>query len=557
VNWLAFLLLFLASAVHAQDKLNVKELSIGTNTEYETLNPLINSTGIAKYILYLSNRIWTYLDDNNEWKAGIVKKIPNLKDGSLKIITENGVKKMTAEWEFLDNLKWGDATPVTCKDAKFTWEVGTNPNVSMPSRDGYENIESIEWTKEKPSVCLVKYKTAKWNFFYDSHSFLLPAHIEEPIFKKWKDQKQGYDQNSLYQKDPTNKGLWNGPYLVSEVKLGSHIIFVPNPHFYGKKPNISKVIVRVIPGTGVLEANLRSGTISKIARIGMTLDQGLAFAKKIKTENLPFKAEFSEGITYVHIDINLDHPILSDVKVRQAMSHAVNKNEINTAIFEGQVKSASSMISPIDPLYNDDSKVVRKYDFNKKKARKILDGLGWKMGKDGYRYKNGQQLVLNFHGATGNRQIETLQTILQQQWKEIGINVQLKSVPGRILFSETLKKRQFDIAVFAWSSFPGMGQESFLHSKNIPSESNSWTGQNYTGFRNVNVDQLVQDYDYEFDFAKRKKITDQIVKEYTTQIPVIPLYFRSEVSVIPSSMTGYKMTAHSFYETLSAEFWDL
>ncbi len=535
----------------------VKELSIGTNTEYETLNPIIASIGASKYMLYLSSRLFVYMNEKNEWQPGIVKKIPNLKDKSLKIIAENGKKKLLATWEFVDNLKWGDGTPITCKDAKFTWEVGLSPNTSLPVKDGYENIESVEWDAKTPTKCIYKYKIAKWDFYIDSHTLLLPEHLEGPIFQKWGKEKEGYDHNTLYQKDPTVKGLWNGPYLISEVKLGSHVIFTPNPFFFGEKPKIQKIIIRIIPNTGTLEANLRSKNINKIARIGMSFDQGLAFDKKIKEENLPYIVEFKEGITYAHIDINLNHPILSDLKVRQALSYAINKEDINKSIFDGKVTVAHSMTSPLDSLYNDDPKFMKKYKSDKKLARKLLDEAGWKLEPDGFRYKNKQKMTFRLVGAAGIKQIETLQAIIQAQWKDVGIDLQIKSDPPRLLFSETLRKRNFDMAVFSWSSYPGMGSDSTLNSKNIPTEKNSWTGQNYSGYSTTKVDKLTDEYQYEFNVKKRKKINDEITKEYTEVIPVIPLYFRPELAVIPKNLKDFKMYGHYFYETLQAEHWDL
>jgi peptide/nickel transport system substrate-binding protein len=536
---------------------NTKELAIGTNTEFETLNPIMASVGASKYMLYLVSRPWAYMDDKNQWKTEIFKKIPNLKDKSLKIVNEGNAKKLIATWEFIDNLKWGDGTAITCKDAKFTWEVGLSPNTSLPTKEGYENIESVEWDAKTPTKCVIKYKTAKWNFYIDSHTLLLASHIEEPVFQKWGKEKEGYDRNTFYQKDPTVKGLWNGPYVISEVKLGSHVVFTPNPHFHGAKPKIQKIVVRIIPNAGTLEANLRSKNIQKIARIGMSLDQALAFDKKVKEENLPYKVEFEEGITYAHIDVNLNHPILSDLKVRQALSYATNKDDINKSIFDGKVTVAHSMVAPLDPLYTEDPKFVKKYKTDKKMARKILDEAGWKLGPDGFRYKNNQKLTFKLVGAAGIKQIETLQAILQSQWKDIGVDLQIKTDPTRILFSETLRKRNYDLAVFSWSSFPGMGHESILHSSNIPSEKNSWTGQNYPGYSNPKVDKLTKEYDFEFDPKKRKAIADEIVKEYTEAIPVIPLYFRSENAVIPKNLKNFKMYGHYFYETLQAEYWDL
>ena len=545
---------FISGFAQAQ---NAKEFTIGTNTEFETLNPIIASVGASKYMLYLATRPWTYMDDKNEWKTSIFKRIPNLKDKSMKIVTEGGKKKLIATWEFIDGLKWGDGHPITCKDAKFTWEVGLSPNTSLPTKEGYENIESVEWDEKTPAKCNIKYKAAKWNFYVDSHTLLLPEHLEGPIFQKWGKEKEGYDRNTLYQKDPTQKGLWNGPYVVSEVKLGSHVVFTANPNFFGTKPKIQKIVIRIIPNAGTLEANLRSKNIQKICRIGMTLDQALAFDKKVKEENLPYKVEFQDGITYAHIDVNTTHPILSDLKVRQALSYATNKDDINKSIFEGKVTVATSMTSPLDPLYTADSKTVKVYKTDKKLARKMLDEAGWKLGPDGFRYKNGQKLTFKLVGAAGLKQIETLQAILQSQWKDVGVDLQLKTDPTRLLFSETLRKRNFDMAVFAWSSFPGLGHESVLHSKNIPTEKNSWTGQNYHGYSSPKLDKLTEDYDYEFDFKKRKKITEEIMKEYTENVPVIPFYFRPEVAVIPKNMKNFKMYGHYYYESLQAENWDL
>lgn len=534
-----------------------KELIIGTNTEFETLNPIIATVGSSKYMLYLATRPWVYMDDKNEWQPGLFKKIPNLKDKSMKIVTDSGKKKLVATWEFLDNLKWGDGQPITCRDAKFTWEVGLSPNTSLPTKEGYENIESIVWDAKTPTKCVITYKVAKWNFYIDSHSLLLPAHLEEPIFQKWGKEKEGYDRNTLFQKDPTQKGLWNGPYVISEVKLGSHIVFTPNPLFHGNKPKIQKIIIRIIPNAGTLEANLRSKNINKIGRIGMTLDQALAFDKKVKEEKLPYSVVVQDGITYVHIDVNVNHPILSDVNVRQALSYALNKDDINKSIFEGKVTIAQSMTSPLDTLYTSDSKIIKTYKPDKKLARKMLEDAGWKLGPDGFRYKDGTKLTFKLVGAAGLKQVETLQAIIQSQWKDVGVDVQLKNDPARLLFSETLRKRQFDMAVFSWSSFPGLGHESVLNSKNIPTEKNSWTGQNYHGYSSARLDKLTQEYDYEFDFKKRKKITEEIMKEYTEQVPVIPLYFRPEVAVIPKNLKGFKMYGHYFYETLQAENWDL
>ena len=102
--------------------------------------------------------------------------------------------------------------------------------------------------------------------------------------------------------------MYNGPYVVSELKLGSHVTFTANKYFYGKQPSIKKVIFKLIPNTGTLEANLRSGTIDMVSPIGFEFDQALAFEKRIKADNLPYNMNFKPGVTYEHIDLNLVWP---------------------------------------------------------------------------------------------------------------------------------------------------------------------------------------------------------------------------------------------------------
>ena len=553
---ICFLLLVMSSISIKAAPTNA-ELKVGLNQEYETLNPLLATTAAAKYMIYFAHRPVAYLAADKQFKPLIVKKIPNLKDKSLKIVNEGSSKKLVSEWEFVDNLKWSDGVPVTCADWKFSWQVGLNPNVSLPSKEAYENIESIEWSDKTPTKCTIKYKKALWNFFLDMPE-ILPRHIEEEIYNKYSKEPQGYDRNTMYQKDTTKKGLWYGPYVISEAKIGSHIILTPNEFYYGKqKPAIKKIVLKFIVNTGTLEANLRSGNVDMISHLGLSLDQALAFEKKLAEEKLPFNIKFEEGVTYAHIDLNLDHPILKELKVRQALFYGLNREEIVKTVYEGKASVAHHLTAPIDRIYTEDKKIVRIYESDKKMAKKLLDEAGWKLSADGYRYKNGKKLSLNLTAAGGIKVNETLQSIMQSQWKSIGVDIQIKNETGRFLFSETLPKRKFEMAFFSWSSFPEQSPMSVLHSANIPTAKNTWTGQNFPGFKNSRADHLCEDYEREFDANKRLKIMRDILKIYTEELPVLPVYYRSVNAVVPKNLKNFRLVGHLFYDSLQAEEWSL
>ncbi len=541
------------------DALTNSELKIGISQEFENFNPAIMTMNATTYLFHTVGRTLDTMSPDGKWIPQLAKKIPNLADGSAKLVTEKDKKTVVAVWEIIDGAKWGDGTPLTCADFDFARQVGLAPTVSIPDREVYSQISKIEWTPENPKKCTFTYDKPRWDFYKLGTFHPLPKHIEEPIFQKFSSQKEGYEKNSNYTRNPTMEGLYNGPYRIAEVKLGSHITFVPNKHFYGTPTKIQKLIVKLLPNTGTLEANLRSGTIDKISVLGLSFDQALNFEKKVKAENLPYEVMFKPSEVYEHIDFNLDNPILKDIKVRRAMIHAINREELVKALFEGRQKYAIHNTTPADPWYTADPKKITLYPHSRREAARLLDEAGWKVDpKDNYRYKDGKRFSLPFMTTAGNKTRETVQTFLQNQWKDVGIEVVIKNEPARVFFGETTKKRKYGgLALYAWVSSPESTPRSTLHSSMIPTEKNGWSGQNQPGWSNKKVDEIIEKLDGEFDPKKRVELAHEILRVYTSEAPVIPLYYRSDVAVRPTSLENMRLAGHQFGETNEVETWNV
>lgn len=525
------------------------QLNVGISSEFENLNPLIGNQAATKYMLYLAYRPLVILTPDLQWKPVLIKEIPTLAN---KMVRKKG-EGLEVDIEFIPNLRWGDKTPVTCADYDLAWKVGTNKNVSIPDRDRFENIANITWDKAKPTKCKIELKKAKYDYF-TTFLDVLPSHLEAPIFEKHKGKSEGYDRNSLYTKQPSNPGLYLGPYVISEVKLGSHLIFSANPEFVGKQPAVKKIVFKLIPNTGTLEANLRSKNIDMIASAGgLSLDQSVEFEKKVKAENLPYQVVYEEGVIYAHIDLNMDaHPALKDVRVRKALSHGFNKKEVIDSLLEGKGTVAHHFVVKNDPWFTDD---VARYDYSRRKANQLLEEAGWKMGPNGIRVKDGKPLSLTIVAAAGVKLIENIEAYLQEQYKAIGVQLVIKNEPPRVLFGDTINQRKFDMALYSWVSTPENSPRSVLHSASIPTEKNSWAGQNYTGYKSAEVDKWIDQLEMELDPKKRADLGKKIVKKYTEDVPVIPVYYRPNNTVIPAAMKNYRLSGHQYYETLSVENW--
>jgi peptide/nickel transport system substrate-binding protein len=547
---------FVASA--APRKATNEELRIGTNQEFENFNPLISSMSATTYMISMMDRSRSLMDENNKWMMQTMESVPTLENGGVKKITENGQEKTAVTYTVKKEVVWGDGKPLTGEDYKFSWEVARNENVSVADRDIYDGVERVEIDPANPKKFTLVYKKTRWDYFQQLFH-AIPKHLEEPVYKQYGSKSQGYDQNSKYTTDPTNPGLYNGPYRVKEIKLGSHVELIPNEKWWGaEKPKVKRLLVKLIPNTGTLEANILSGEIDMTNQQGLTLDQALEFEKKTKAEKLPVNVVYQDGVVYEHIDFNLENPMLKDAKVRKAIIHAIDRESMVKALFQGKQKVAHHFINPIDAWYTNDAKYVSKYEFSQRKARKLLDEAGFAVGADGIRQKDGKRFTLQFMTTAGNKVRENVQVFIKDQLKAVGIEVSIKNEPPRVFFGETTRQRKYEaLAMYAWSSTPENNPRSTFHSSSIPTAQNSWAGQNQMSWINPKVDKALEAMDSEFDPEKRKVLAAELIREYTNDAPVIPLYYRVNIVTVPANIANFKVPAHQFMEGVAVEKWNL
>ncbi len=535
------------------------ELKIGIAQEFENLNPLVMSMVATTYIYRMVGRSLIQLDEHSQWRPQLAVEIPTLENGLAQLYEEDGRQWIEADWKIEPDATWGDGTPLTCRDFRFSWQVAQNEFVGVPNIDLYRQIEDIVVDPDDPKRCRFVYREARWNFNRLHQFYPLPEHLERPVFERYSDQPEGYEQNSLFSRDPTNPGLYHGPYRIVRIGLGSHVVLERNPTFYGDPAHIDRIVILLIPNTGTLEANLRAGSIDMVSQLGMTFDQALAFANRVEAQDLPYQVNFTPGLLYEHLDLNLDNLFLEDLNVRRALVHAIDREGLTEALFESLQPAALHNIAPLDPWFTDDPERIVIYRHSRRLANQLLDEAGLELRPDGFRYDaDGRRFRLRLSTTAGNKVRELVQIYLQDQWRSIGIDVRIQNDPARVFFGQTMRRREFEgVAMYAWSSSPENNPRSTLHSDFIPTEENGWSGQNYPGWSNPRVDELITALDEEFDAERRLDIIHEILWHYTYEVPVIPLYYRSDVSVLPANLTGYIDTGHQISAANHVERWRL
>lgn len=542
---LAAAALFLAAAPAAAEAKR-DSLTIGMTQFPATLNPLIDSMLAKSYVLAMVRRPLMTFDAKWQLVCLLCTEVPTFENGLAKRIDlGDGNQGVAVTMTLHRKASWGDGTPLTSKDVAFTIEVGKHPKSGVASSELFRRILKVEIKDDKTFTLHVDRITFDYNRWILD---ILPAHLESKPFAEPAD----YRNRTLFDREPANKGLYAGPYRVTEVVPGSHIALAPNEHWWGQKPHFKRVVVRVIENTAALEANLLSGAIDYVAgELGLSLEQVLAMEERLKDR---FRFVYKAGLIYEHMDVNLDHPILKDKRVRQALLLAIDRAKLSEQLFKGKQPVAHSNVNPLDWVANPDTP---KYGFDPERAKKLLAEAGWTELRGGIRYnKAGERLTFALMTTAGNRTRELIQQIVQSQWRQVGVDARILNQPARVFFGTTVTQRKFDgVALFAWISAPESVPRTTLHSRFIPTAANNWSGQNTTGFKNAEADKLIDQIERELDREKRKALWYRLQVLYAEELPALPLFFRADGYVLPPWLEGVVPTGHQYSSTLWIEQW--
>ncbi|MDX9860926.1 MAG: peptide ABC transporter substrate-binding protein [Rhodospirillales bacterium] len=523
------------------------ELVIGITQFPSTFHPSIDSMAAKSYVLAMTRRPFTTYDADWKLVCMLCTKLPTIENGLARPErTPDGKRGIAVTYSIRPDAFWGDAVPVTTKDVMFTWEVGRNPKSGLTNIELYRSLYKVDAVDEKTFT--LHFDKVGFDYAAINDFDLLPAHVERAPFA----DPAEYRHRTAFDTDTLNEGLYFGPYLIVEVKTGAHVVLEPNPRWWGEKPHFRRIVVRVIENTAALEANLLSGAIDMIAgELGLTLDQALALEKRHEGR---FTFVYKPSLVFEHVDLNLDNPILADKRVRHALIHALDREAISRQLFAGRQPVAHTSVSPLDEVHAED---IPHYAHDPKRAVRLLNEAGWERTRNGVRTNaEGEPLTLEIITTAGNRSRELVQQVLQSQWRQVGIDVRIRNQPARVMFGQSLTERKFPaMAMYAWMTSPENVPRTTLHSAHIPNPANGYAGQNYPGFRNAEMDDLIERIEVELDVEKRKDLWKRLQEIYVEELPSIPLYFRANPFVLPKWLKGVKPTGHQYPTTLWVETW--
>jgi peptide/nickel transport system substrate-binding protein len=541
---LAAICLLAAPAAFARD-----DLVIGVAQFPSSLHPNIDPEVIKSYIEGFALRPMTAFAPDGGNACMACTELPTSRNGRVTLETRaNGQPGMAVRVTLRDDLFWADGVKVTTADLAFTARVGKDPNSGFANTRVWGRVERVEVIDARTAVLHLD----EVSTLYDRLPDMLPEHVEGPVYAAAAGSGD-YGRQSLYNRAPTTPGLWNGPYRLASYASGTLITLEPNPAWKGQAPYFKRIIIKAIENTAALQANLLSGDIDMAPgdAPALTIDQVLQLRRQ---QPARFSYLFKPALTYEHVDLDLDNPILRDIRVRRALLHAIDRKTLVDKLFEGLQPVADGFVNPLDPMT---LQGLRAYPYDVARARALLAEAGWTPGPDGIcRNAAGERLSLPFSTTAGNKLRELQQQVLQSQWKTACIEVTIHNEPARTFFGETLKKRQFGgLGMYAWTFGVSYPPRQTLAIDQIPTQANNWGGSNYMDFRNQAVDDAIKVAETDLDPAHQIEAWATIQRIYADELPVLPLFFRAEPYVLPKWLKGLRPTGTSDYSSQWSEEW--
>lgn len=478
------------------------------------------------------------VDYNDKWQLfpHTVEKIPTLKDGDWQLLPGG---KMKVTFKFKRGFTWHDGKAYTAQDATWTYLMLRNPRSPTLSRTIIRKIDNM--SAPDPSTLVVQWNE-RYPFANTGHT-VYPQHVLEREYQR--------DPSGLKAHKQARFPIGNGPYKFTEWVPGSHLTLEAYDKFPGGAPKIKKQVWRFILDSTVLQANVIANQVDATEINNFSIEQMLEIEKR----NTAQAAHYTPALIWEHIDLNLDNEWLKDKRVRHALIHAINRDELSQKLFYGKQPVSHTWLPERHEGFNKD---VKKYAFDQNRARQLLTEAGFTPGPDGIlRDRGGKRFELTIMTTAGNAVREQVQQVIKEQYRAVGVDLRIDNRPAGVLFGQTTRRREFPhMVMYAWVMNPLTLPHSFWNSDQIPTAANNWEGSNYPGWRNAENDKLNNQILEEIDTAKRVALLKKQQELWVEDLPVIPLYFRLQLNTSNKKIQNVKPAGLSgTYINWNSETW--
>lgn len=425
---------------------------------------------------------------------------------SFEVLDEGRLLRFTLK----KGIFWQDGVELTADDVEFMYRKMVDPETPTAYAGDYKAIREFR-------------KTGRYSFevVYE-HPY--PRSLSTWMGGIW--PRHALEGQNLRTTSVIRKPLSCGPYLLKEWEPGAKLSLESNPDFFEGRPFIDRLIFRIIPDVTTMFLELKAGKLDVMGSL-----TGLQYRYQAGEES--FTKEFntyrSLAAAYTYMGYNLKSPLFSDIRVRVALAHAVNKRDIIKGALLGQGEPTIGPYKPDAWAYNTR---IEDYPHDPDKALALLAEAGWTMGKSGLLEKDGRPFSFTLLTNQGNEQRVKTAVIIQSQLRKIGIEVKIRTVEWAAFLKQFVMPGYFDALILGWTLPHDPDGYDVWHSSRRDG------GLNFVGYADAEADSCLEAARSTLDQDARKKLYDRFQEILHRDQPYCFLYVPYQLAAVHKRFRG-------------------
>src|SRR5580765_3455611 len=411
-------------------------------------------------------------------------------------------------------IRFHDGRPLTARDVKWTLDTMRNGSLMTLKGAAYKLVDAVDTPDD----------------------FTVRVHLKEPFAPLLWNLTGGAFGVVPYgsDKDFNRAPVGSGPFRFVSLSPDSEVVLERNESYWGEHARVRRLRFNIVPDTTTRALELRKGS-ADIAVTSLTPD----IINTLRREsNLRIIEQPGSSLQY--LAFNLRDPILKDVRVRQALAYTIDRGPILHYFFGDLGRLADSILPPEHWAYNGQ---VAHYPHDPARANDLLDAAGYTRGKDGVRFH------LTMKISTAEESTRLLAAVLQQQLKQVGIALGIRSFEFATFFSDVIKG-EFQMYSLRWVGYSNQDPDIFedvFHSASFPPKRD-----NRGYYSSPRVDELIDEGRRVTDERKRKQLYGEVQDIVAEELPYINLWYFDNVVVHSQRVRNLHLGSAGTYDFLAS-----
>ena len=409
------------------------------------------------------------------------------------------------------DIYWEDGVQLTMDDVEFTYNFMIDPKT--PTAYGADFLEVKSFTKTGAFSCEIRYARPFARSLVTWMTAIMPKHKLEG--------------ENLTTTPFARQPIGAGPYRLKRWETGSQLVLSASDTYFEGRPYLDEVVYRMIPDLATMFLELKA---ERLDSMSLTPQQYLRQTSSPWWEEHWRKYRYL-SFSYTYLAYNPAHAAFKDVRVRRALTHAIDRQGIVDGVLLGQGRVTAGPFIPGTWVHND---AIAPYPYDPEKARQMLAEAGWTdSDKDGWLDKDGKRFAFTILTNQGNDQRIKSAIIIQSQLKALGIDVRIRTVEWAAFIKEFVNKGRFDALILAWTVPQDPDTFSVWHSSSAKPG-----GLNFTQFKNDEVDRLLEQARLTTDQSARKRLYERFQEILHEEQPYTFLYVPYALPIVQARFHG-------------------